>query len=213
MTLARIAAEAGVDVILSSSGDVDELAFTVPFLAPGARAATTPDVVDGADVVVLAIPFHRFRELPGELLDGRVVIDAMNYWPPVDGELPDVDATSENSSLLVQGWFAGAKVVRTLNQLGYHDLGELRRASGAPDRVAQAVAGDDPRARARAVELLDRLGFDAVDAGPLAASRRLGPGTPAFGAGYDAEALRTLIGEPGEPNPVEDPLDGPVRSR
>lgn len=58
------------------------------------------------------------------------------------------------------------------------------------------MAGNDPEARARAAELLGLLGFDAVDAGPLAASRRLGPGTPAFGAAYDAATLRALIGEP-----------------
>jgi predicted dinucleotide-binding enzyme len=213
MTLARIAGEASMNVMLSNSGNAAELAFTVTFLAPWARAATTPDVVEGADVVVLAVPFSRFRGLPADLLDGRVVIDAMNYWAPVDGKLPDVEATSENSSLLVQDWFVGARVVRTLNQLGYHDLDKLRRPAGAPDRVAQAVAGDEPDARTRAAELLDRLGFDAVDAGPLAASRRLGPGTPAFGAAYDAGTLRTLISPPGVPRPVENPLAESARSR
>jgi 8-hydroxy-5-deazaflavin:NADPH oxidoreductase len=193
MTVARIAAEAGLEVAVSSSGGVDELAFTVSFLAPGASAKITADAVRDADVVVLAVPFHRFRSIPAELLDARVVVDAMNYWEAVDGVLADEDVTTEESSLLVQRWFAGARVVRTLNQLGYHDLEELRRPHGAPDRVAQAVAGDDPLARARAAELLDRLGFDAVDAGPLEASRRLGPGTAAFGAAYDAGTLRALI--------------------
>lgn len=83
--------------------------------------------------------------------------------------------------------------MRTLNQLGYHDLEELRRPPGAVDRVAQAATVDDQEALARVVELLDRLGFDAVDAGPLASDRGLGPGTPAFGAAYGASALRALV--------------------
>jgi predicted dinucleotide-binding enzyme len=127
------------------------------------------------------------------LLEGKVVVDAMNYWASVDGDLAGASTRSAESSLLVQAWFAGASVVRSLNQLGYHDLEELRRPSGAERRLAQAVASDDPTARAQVAALLDRLGLDAVDAGVLAESRRLGPGTPAFGAAYDAGTLRALL--------------------
>jgi predicted dinucleotide-binding enzyme len=193
MTLAQVAVEADLDVGLSSSGALEELAFAVQFLAPGARAGTPAEVVRAADVVVLAVPYHRFQELDPQLLDGKVVVDAMNYWAPVDGELAGASTTSEESSLLVQAWFAGASVVRSLNQLGYHDLEELRLPSGGKGRVAQAVAGDDPVARAQVAALLDRLGFDSVNAGVLAESRRLGPGTAAFGAAHDAGTLRALL--------------------
>ena len=54
-----------------------------------------------------------------------------------------------------------------LNQLGYHQVEETRRASGALDRIAMGAAGDDRLAVRTVMRLIDRLGFDPVDAGPL----------------------------------------------
>lgn len=59
-TLARAAMAAGYDVAISGSGPADDIALTVDILAPGARAASTDEVVRHADVVVLAVPTHRF---------------------------------------------------------------------------------------------------------------------------------------------------------
>ena len=66
---------------------------TVDVLAPGAVAATTTEeVVRHADIIVLAVPTHRFRELPRDLFAGKILIDAMNYWEPVDGDDPELTA-------------------------------------------------------------------------------------------------------------------------
>src|SRR4029453_17517231 len=75
-TLARAAIAAGYDVAISGSGPADDIALTVDVLAPGARAATTEEVVRHADVVVLAIPTHRFRELPRDLFPGKILVYA-----------------------------------------------------------------------------------------------------------------------------------------
>jgi predicted dinucleotide-binding enzyme len=192
-SLARAATDAGLNVWLAGSGSVERLALTAQFLAPGAVPAVTSDAVAAADIVILALPFHRLRELDPRLLDGKIVVDSMNYWEPVDGHDPEVAGDPAGSSVVVQRWFAGARVTKSLNQLGYHEFEELRRPRGAPDRVAQAVAGDDPEGRAIVLALVDRLGFDAVDAGSLANGANLGPGTPAFGASFDAPTLRSLI--------------------
>src|SRR3954462_10059306 len=78
-TLARAAVAAGYDVAISGSGPPDDIALTVDVLAPGATATTTEDVVRHADVIVLAVPTHRFRELPPDVFAGKILIDAMNY--------------------------------------------------------------------------------------------------------------------------------------
>jgi hypothetical protein len=195
-SLARAAADAGFNVWLAGSGSVERLALTAQFLAPGATPAITSDAVAAADIVILALPFHRFRQLDPRLLDGKTVVDSMNYWEPVDGHDPELAGDPAASSVVVQRWFAGARLAKSLNQLGYHEFEDLRRPPGAPDRVAQAVAGDDPRSRAIVLALVEGLGFDAVDAGPLANGANLGPGTPAFGAGFDASTLRSLITPP-----------------
>jgi 8-hydroxy-5-deazaflavin:NADPH oxidoreductase len=84
-TIARAAMAAGYDVAISGSGPAERIALIVDVLAPGARAVTTDEVVRVADLVILAVPMHRFRELPRDLFDGKVLVDAMNYWEEIDG--------------------------------------------------------------------------------------------------------------------------------
>jgi predicted dinucleotide-binding enzyme len=194
-TLARTAIAAGYDVLISGSGSADAIALTVDVLAPGARVATPEDVVRHADIVVLAVPTHRFRELPPDLFAGRILIDAMNHWEPVDGADDELTGAPDGTSSVVQQRFASAHVVKSLNQLGYHELDELPRPNGAPDRIAIGAAGDAPDAVAAVLELIDRLGFDPVDAGPLANGKRLEPDGSPFAITYSAAELAGVVGQ------------------
>jgi hypothetical protein len=192
-TLARAAIEAGYDVAVSGSGPADEIALTLDVLAPGARAATTEDVVRHADLIVLAVPTHRFRELPRDLFAGKIVIDAMNYWEPVDGDDPELASAPDGSSMIVQERFPSARVIKSLNQLGYHQLEETRRHRGAPDRIAIDAAGDDCLAVRTVMRFLNRLGFDPVDAGPLKNGLKLEPDGSPVATTYTADQLAKLI--------------------
>jgi hypothetical protein len=192
--LARAAIEAGYDVVISGSGPAEEIALTVEVLAPGARPATTDEVVRQADIVVLAVPTHRFRELPRDLFAGKIVVDVMNYWEPVDGHDPELAGARNGTSVVVQERFPSARVVKSLNQLGYHEFEENRRPAGAPDRVAVGVAGDDQAAIREVMRLVDRLGFDPVDAGPLANGQALEPDGSPYATTYTAGELADLVG-------------------
>src|SRR5258708_11144487 len=178
---------------MSGSGAADRIALTVEVLAPGARAVETDDVVRHADLIVLAVPTHRFRELPRDLFADKVLIDAMNYWEPIDGVDEELATAPAGTSRVVQDRFPSARVVKSLNQLGYHELEESTRPRGAPGRIALAAAGDDRAAVAAAMQLIERLGFDAVDAGPLDAGLALEPDGPAFGIAYSAGELSDLL--------------------
>ena len=162
-------------------------------LAPGARAATTDEVVRHADTIVLAVPTHRFRELPRTLFAGKILIDAMNYWEPVDGDDPELATARDGTSTIVQERFPSARVVKSLNQLGYHQLEENRRPRGGLDRIAIGAAGDDRRAVTKVMRLLDRLGFDPVDAGPLKNGLALEPDGSPIAATYNADELAKLV--------------------
>jgi predicted dinucleotide-binding enzyme len=196
VTIARAAVAAGYDVAISGSGPAERIALTVDVLAPGARAATLADVVQHADIIVLAVPTHRFRSLPRDLFAGKVLIDAMNYWEPIDGTDDELADAPDGTSVVVQQHFPSARVVKSLNQLGYHEFEEGRRPRGAADRLGMAAASDDRDALAQVLELVDRLGFDPVDAGPLKAGMALGPDGVAFGVGYGAEELSKLMWVP-----------------
>jgi 8-hydroxy-5-deazaflavin:NADPH oxidoreductase len=202
-TLARAALAAGYDVAISGSGPADNIALTIEVLAPGARAATTAGVVRHADVIVLAVPTHRFRELPPDLFAGKILIDAMNYWEPVDGDDPELAQARAGTSIVVQERFPSARVVKSLNQLGYHQVEEHQRDKGAADRIAIGAAGDDQLAVRKVMRLVDRLGFDPVDAGPLKNGLFLEPDGSPIGATYSAEELAQLI-------PTRRPNRGPA---
>jgi predicted dinucleotide-binding enzyme len=192
-TLARAALAAGYDVAISGSGPAEEIALTVDVLSAGAHAATTDEVVRHADIIVLAVPTHRFRELPRDLFAGKILIDAMNYWQPVDGYDPELTTAPDGTSTIVQERFPSARVVKSLNQLGYHQVEESQRPKGEPDRIAVGAAGDDRLAVRKVMRLLDRLGFDPVDAGPLKNGSALEPDGSPVAATYSADQLSQLI--------------------
>jgi predicted dinucleotide-binding enzyme len=191
--IARAAVAGGYDVAISGSGPADRIELIVDVLAPGAHARSTDEVVRFAGLIVLAIPMHRFQELRRDLFAGKIVVDAMNYWDEIDGVDGPFATALEGTSTLVQEWFSSARVVKSLNHLGYFKFEKSRRPRGAPDRIAMAAAGDDPAAVATVLQLIDVLGFDPVDAGNLEAGLALQPGGPIFGAGHSAKELSNLL--------------------
>jgi predicted dinucleotide-binding enzyme len=191
--IARAAVAGGYDVAISGSGSAERIELIVEVLAPGARALTTDEVARYAGLIVLAIPMHRFRELGRDLFAGKIVVDAMNYWEEIDGVDEQFETAPAGTSVLVQEWFSSAKVVKSLNHLGYFKFEKSRRPGGTPGRVGMAAAGNDPAAVAAVLQLIDTLGFDAVDAGSLESGLALQPGGPIFGAGHSAKELSTLL--------------------
>lgn len=172
--IARVAMDAGYRASIAASGDPKNITTAA---APGAERRWVVDAVGAADLVVLAIPLHRFATVDPALLDGKLVVDTMNHWPPVDGVLASFDGTSE----IVARRLAGSTVVKTLNHIGYHDLEDDRRPPGSPQRRALGVAGDDAGAVDTVAEVIERIGYDAVRLGSLRAGRLLEPGGPLFG--------------------------------
>jgi hypothetical protein len=191
--VARAAVAGGYDVAISGSGAAERIALIVEVLAPGARAVTTDDVVGDADLIVLAVPMHRFRGLPPDLFADKILVDAMNYWEEIDGVDEELATAPMGTSVVVEQQFPSARVVKSLNHLGYFKFDQARRPPGAPDRLALAAAGNDPDAVAEVMRLIDRLGFDAVDAGPLQAGVALQPGGPVFGVGHRADNLTNIL--------------------
>ena len=192
-TLARVAAEAGLDVTIAASGDPTAIALITQVLAPGAQPRWAADAVRDADVVVLAIPLHRFPTFDPALVAGKIVVDAMNYWPPIDGAQEMFDDDRYGSSEVVARRLARSTVVKAFNHIGYHELESERRPSGAPDRRALGVAGDDPAAVATVAAIVERIGYDVITMDSLRAGRAFEPGGPVFGASLSRDEFALAV--------------------
>jgi len=180
--IARVAMAAGYDVTIAASGDPQRIALITRVLVPGVEARWAADAVAHADIVVLAIPLHKFAGFDPALVAGKLVIDTMNYWPPVDGVQEMFEQGEYASSEIVARRLPRSTVVKTLNHLGYHELDDDRRPTGSPERRALGVAGDDPGAVDVVAEVIERIGYDAVLLDSLRDGRLLEPGGPVFGA-------------------------------
>jgi 8-hydroxy-5-deazaflavin:NADPH oxidoreductase len=177
--IARLAIRAGYPVGIATSGDPEDIALITELVIPGAQPRWAADAVADADIVVLAMPLHRFLDVDPALLNGKLVVDAMNYWPASDGALKAFE--DGGSSEIVARRLAGSTVVKALNHIGYHELEDLARPTAAPGRRAVGVAGDDPAAVATIAGLIDRIGYDPLRLESLRAGLVLQPGGPVFG--------------------------------
>jgi hypothetical protein len=188
--VARLAVASGLDVVISNSRGPETLAPLVQELGPKARAATALEAAKAGDIVVVTIPLKAISSVPVEPLIGKVVIDTNNYYPQRDGHIRELDEEQTTSSGLLQAHLPNSKVVKAFNHIYAAELTTHSQPKGSKNRRALVIAGDDASAKATVSDLLDRFGFDTVDAGPLAESWRIQPGSPGYGPRRNAEELR-----------------------
>ena len=191
ITVARLAVEAGHQVVLSNSRGPETLADTAADLGPRASAATSGEAAAAGDIVVVTVPVHAFPGLPAAPLAGKTVIDTCNYGPERDGHILELDSKSLTSSELLLRYLPNAMLVKAFNNIFYKHLLSLGRPAGAADRSYLPIAADSAQAQAQAqatvtefIEFIESIGYSVVDAGPLADSWRQATGTPVWGTPY-----------------------------
>jgi predicted dinucleotide-binding enzyme len=186
-TVARLAVDAGLDVVLSNSRGPETLQDLVYELGPHARAATADEAAAAGDIVVVTVPLKAYQQVPVEPLRGKTVIDTNNYYPQRDGQIAELDDESTTVSELLQAHLPESHVVKCFNNIYFAHLATLNRPSGDPERSVLPIAGDDADAKKAVTDLLDRLGYDAYDVGPLAEGWRYQRDTAAYASLYNAE--------------------------
>jgi predicted dinucleotide-binding enzyme len=189
-TTAQLFIRAGHAVAISNSRGPGSLAGLVADLGPSAHAATVEEAASFGEVVLLAIPLGAYTTLPAKSLSGKIVVDAMNYYPQRDR---GIDLGGRTSSEVVAEHLPGARLVKAFNTIYFKTLA----AEGRPDvpvdkRLAIFLAGDDTVAKAVVAHLIEEIGFAPVDTGGLHdGGERQQPGSPLFNrpmTGAEAQA-------------------------
>ena len=188
--IARLAVANGFQVVISNSRGPETLTTLVNELGPNARAGSAVDAAKAGDIVVVTVPLKNYRDVPIAPLAGKIVIDTNNYYPQRDGHIPELDNESTTTSELLQSHLPASKVVKAFNHIYAAHLTTDGQPAGSKNRRGLVIAGDDPGAKAEVATLLDRFGFDAVDAGPLKEGWRIQRDTPGYGPRRTAEELR-----------------------
>jgi 8-hydroxy-5-deazaflavin:NADPH oxidoreductase len=178
--LARHFVATGRQVVLSNSRDPRTLDGLVSELGEPARAATPAEAAAAGDVVVVAVPVKAYPSMPVDPLAGKVVLDTGNYYPARDGQIPELDEESSTSTELLQRHLPSSDVVKAFNAITAKHLATQAQPPGTEGRRALPIAGDDRDAKDLVTSLVDQIGFDVVDVGPLTQGWRFQPRTWAY---------------------------------
>ncbi|MFD8220273.1 NADPH-dependent F420 reductase [Streptomyces sp. NPDC059697] len=197
--VARLAVAADIDVVIANSRGPQSLTDLVEELGPRATAGTVEQAARAGEETLLSIPLTAYRSLPADLLLGRTVLDTGNYYPYRDGRIAELDSEEVTTTELAGQLLPGALLVKAFNNILTHHIPQLARP---PDRSALPIAGNDPEAKTQAAELIDRLGFDTVDAGTPDESWRFEPESGAY--------TRIYLADPDVPDWSEHMLQSPA---
>jgi predicted dinucleotide-binding enzyme len=191
-TLARHFTNAGHEVAISNSRGPESLTDLAAEV--GAQPATVEQAASFGDIVVVAIPFKDYRDVPADAVRGKVVIDVMNYYPSRDGNFAALDSGETTSSGLLAQHLPGAFVVKAFNTIRWDSLRDKARPGAADRHIGIPISGDDEAAKQEVDDLLAEIGFDGVDAGTLAeGGRKHQPGTAVYGAELPSADLAERI--------------------
>jgi 8-hydroxy-5-deazaflavin:NADPH oxidoreductase len=159
----------------------------------GCKAGSPQEAAEFGDIVLVAIPLKAYQTIPVAPLEGKIVLDANNYYPERDGHIGELDRDEITTSELLARRLPKSKVVKVFNAIQAAHIESDGRPAGSPDRRAHPIAGDDAAAKKLVADLVNQFGFDVVDAGPLAEGRRFQKGTPAYCVPMDSRKLQEAL--------------------
>ncbi len=197
-TTAKLFVDAGHAVAIANSRGPETLKDLIAELGTDAQAATIEDAARFGEVVLISIPFGKYKTLPVEAFRGKIVIDSNNYYPNRDGQITELDNDSTTSSEMLEQHLKGARVVKSFNTIwSEHLKTQGNKSLNLEERRVIFIASDDSGAKETVAKLIEEIGFAAVDTGFLPdGGQRQQPGTPVYNKTLTvAEAKNILAGD------------------
>jgi predicted dinucleotide-binding enzyme len=137
-----------------------------------AKAGSVAEAAAHGEVVVFATPWAATQDAvrhAGDLA-GKVILDCTN---PLKEDLSGMTVGHTTSGAeRVAAWTSSGRVVKVFNTTGFENMAQPYYGGTA---ITMFFAGDDAQAKQVAAQLAQEMGFDPVDAGPLANARLLEP--------------------------------------
>lgn len=171
--LARRLSAAGHDVVITAKDNTHAEAAAQE-IGGRVRAADVATAATAADVIIAATPYleqAKALRAAGDL-SGKIVIEISNPLTP-DFQGLALGYTTSAAEEVAKA-VPKAKVVKAFNTLFAQVLAE-GPDFGAGKRAAAFYAGDDKAANDTVRKLIESMGFEAIDAGPLKNARYLEP--------------------------------------
>ncbi|WP_311407758.1 NADPH-dependent F420 reductase [Liquorilactobacillus uvarum] len=190
--LAKLFIKKGHTVVLTNKHGLEKLKPVLERLGPQAQAGNLAEVAR-QDLIVLAVPYKAVFEIDSQLLKGKDVVDATNYFPHRDGDIEKLREHQSATSELVAEHFKGAIIVKAFNSIPVADLARLAAPEENVQKIALPLAGNDSRLKEKVAGLIDQIGFVPYDVGNLADSRKMQSDTPVFLFIGDEKALDKKI--------------------
>jgi predicted dinucleotide-binding enzyme len=189
--LAKHLTDLGHDVKVANSRGPETLTDIAE--QTGAKAATVEEAAAAEDLVIITIPEKAIPELPSGLFTNTkaTIVDTGNYYPIRDGEIEEIQNGTMDSQWVAQ--HIGHTVIKAFNNIYSSSLESKAVPAGEDGRVALSVAGDDADGKQLVLDLIEAIGFDAIDSGSLADSWRQEPGSPAYCNDLDKAGLSAAL--------------------
>ncbi len=164
----------------------------------GKEIAGTPvsveNIISNIDILIISIPFHvipSIRNIVDKAGEDVIVVDTSNYYPFRDNRIEEIE-----NGIVESVWVSnqlGRPIIKALNNQLAYTLENKRTPKGTSGRIAMAIAGNDLSQKLIIMEVVNELGFDAVDSGSLSDSWRQQPGTPAYCTELTKEGLMNAL--------------------
>lgn len=192
-TLARKLSKADYTVLLTNSRGPQSLQTFAE--ETGVIPAHLKELVQQSDLIIVTIPQKSIPLLPTGLfkdLKDKIVIDTCNYYPDLrDGRLNGFSEFTIDSEWVEEQ--LQHPVIKVFNSILAQSLAEKGVPKEHRDRIGLPVAGDDVHAKKIVMQLVDELGFDPVDAGPIKDSWKQHPGSPIYCADFPAIEISRIL--------------------
>ncbi len=146
-------------------------------LSDSVRAMTLQDAANASDTILSALPWSLegtqisvdvLRSLKG--LEGKTIVDMTN---PLNADWSPLSLGEESSAgEITAAALPASYVVKAFNTV-FADMMDSAKIAALPVRPLGLLCGESAEAKATVAQVLERIGFAAVDAGGIASARYL----------------------------------------